>query len=145
MFKLPLSQPRMYPFYLLRDEDVSGVSGTGIVAYGVVLPSGRAVMEWNSRWQTITVFSSLDQVRRIHGHEGRTKVCLGTPDAQAAAPSVPILRWFRGYRRKGVPRPKSFPEPQEALVQPALPVVRRGAWADYQGLRALARSRRRTG
>lgn len=45
----------MYPFYLVRHQDVSGVSGTGIVAYGVVLPSGQAVMAWNSRFKTVTI------------------------------------------------------------------------------------------
>jgi hypothetical protein len=33
-------------FQLMRDEDVSGVSGVGRVAVGVVFPSGKVVLEW---------------------------------------------------------------------------------------------------
>jgi hypothetical protein len=74
--------PALRPFYLYRREDLSGVSGTGVVAIGVVMPSGRAVLEWCSRWPTITVFHSVDQILRIHGHGGRTTVRWGVPGDQ---------------------------------------------------------------
>jgi len=100
----------MRAFYLVRTEDVSGVSGTGIVAYGVVLPSGRAVMEWNSRWQTLTIFTSLDQVQKIHGHQGRTQVRLGDPGNLATYKRFSFLRWVFPRRRRRPPVPSVGPE-----------------------------------
>ena len=63
-------------FVLARDEDVSGVSGTGIVAEGVVFDDGVAVLRWRGAWPTSVVFHDrgLDAVREIHGHGGKTRV-----------------------------------------------------------------------
>ena len=80
------------PFYLHRIVDASGVSGTGIVAVGAVLPSGKAVLEWRSRWKTITVFESVDQIVRIHGHGGRTQLHWGDPPQEAHLPAW-VLAW----------------------------------------------------
>jgi len=66
-------------FYLLRKEDVSGTSGTGIVARGVILPSGKAVMEWTSFHTSLGVFDRFEDVEKIHGHEGKTEVVVGDP------------------------------------------------------------------
>jgi len=57
-------------FQLLRDEDVSGVSGVGRVAVGVVFPSGKAVVEWLGSDTTFGIYDRLDHVERIHGHDG---------------------------------------------------------------------------
>lgn len=86
------------PFYLMRTEDQSGVSGTGIVAIGVVLPSGKAVMEWCSKYKTITVFESVRQIERIHGHGGRTTVIFGLPtSASPPYPSQRLLTMLRAF------------------------------------------------
>lgn len=134
-------RPRMYPFYLVRNQDVSGVSGTGIVAYGVVLPSGQAVMEWNSRFKTVTIFSSLDQVRHIHGHGGRTQVMIGLPDQRPWRWGI----WLRGPKATeiAIKPPLALPHAEEASVN--LLATRRSEWDGNQGLRALVRSRRRDG
>lgn len=66
----------MQEFYLSRDEDVSGTSGVGIVARGVVLPSGKAVLEWTSFHTSIALYNNLQDVEAIHGHGGKTKVVL---------------------------------------------------------------------
>lgn len=67
-------------FYLKRIEDVSGTSGTGIVARGVILPSGACVMEWLTFHSSICLYKNIEDVEKIHGHEGRTQVILGDPD-----------------------------------------------------------------
>lgn len=67
---------QMQEFYLMRDEDVSGTSGTGVVARGVVLPSGKAVLEWTSFHTSIALYNNLQDVEAIHGHGGKTKVVL---------------------------------------------------------------------
>lgn len=67
------------PFYLLRLKDASGVSGTGIVGIGAILPSGRAVLEWATYHSSIGIYQNIKDVESIHGHEGATKVIMGIP------------------------------------------------------------------
>jgi hypothetical protein len=68
------------PFALRRAEDVSGMSGTGVVAYGVVLPTGRCILEWaatselTSAIRSIVVYDSLEDLMLVHGHEGKTEL-----------------------------------------------------------------------
>jgi hypothetical protein len=61
-------------FELLRDEDVSGVSGVGRVAVGAVFPSGRVVLEWLGANSSFEIFEQLEHVDRIHGHGGKTRL-----------------------------------------------------------------------
>lgn len=63
-------------FYLERREDVSGVSGIGVVAEGVEFSDGTVVMRWvtGAAPASTVVHESLEAVERIHGHEGRTTV-----------------------------------------------------------------------
>lgn len=75
-----MKRKRLREFYLLRKTDVSGTSGTGIVARGVILESGKAVMEWvNSVHSSIAIYNSIEDVELIHGHDGATQVVVGTP------------------------------------------------------------------
>lgn len=62
----------MRKFVLHRDEDVSGVSGTGDVAEGVMFFDGTAVMKWRTKMSSIEVFRDIGDVLAIHGHEGKT-------------------------------------------------------------------------
>ena len=64
----------MRRFLLVRSEDVSGVSGTGRVAEGVVFHDGQYTMSWFGQLHTIEVGPSIEAVERIHGHEGRTRI-----------------------------------------------------------------------
>lgn len=61
-------------FTLQRDEDESGVSGTGVVADGVRWPDGSAVMRWRTEYASTAVYASMEDLRCIHGHGGRTRV-----------------------------------------------------------------------
>lgn len=63
-------------FWLVRDEDVSGVSGTGIVATGVEFPDGVVALRWKGDWPTSVVFHErgIASVIEIHGHKGRTHI-----------------------------------------------------------------------
>jgi len=64
----------MRTFKLIRNEDVSGVSGTGVVAEGVEFHDGQVTMSWFGRHHTIEVAPNITDVEEIHGHDGRTKV-----------------------------------------------------------------------
>jgi len=64
----------MRRFHFLRTEDASGVSGCGIVAEGVVFSDGKVAVEWSGARASTNLYSSLDDVVYIHGHQGRTKI-----------------------------------------------------------------------
>lgn len=62
------------PFELHRDEDETGVSGTGIVAEGVVFADGRVVLRWKTATASTTLFDSVEQMMKVHGHDGKTRL-----------------------------------------------------------------------
>ena len=61
-------------FVLRREEDVTGVSGVGIVAYGVQFPDGTVALRWGGERPSTVVHESMDNVRAIHCHNGKTQV-----------------------------------------------------------------------
>lgn len=63
-------------FQLRRTEDVSGVSGTGVVAEGVEFTGGAVSLRWLGGWPTSVVFHDrgVESVEHIHGHGGRTEL-----------------------------------------------------------------------
>jgi hypothetical protein len=61
-------------FRLMRHTDISGVSGTGLVAHGVQFPDGSVVTRWNGVIAQTSVWASLEEVVAIHGHDGATEV-----------------------------------------------------------------------
>lgn len=65
---------KMRRFHLVRSEDESGVSGTGVVAEGVQFKSGRCVMQWLVAGQSMSIYDSIAILQDIHGHEGKTVV-----------------------------------------------------------------------
>jgi len=61
-------------FKLVRDEDETGISGLGVVAFGVVFSDGVTVTRWNSDVAQTCVWQSFDEVDAVHGHGGRTRI-----------------------------------------------------------------------
>lgn len=82
------SRPRL--FVLQRDEDNTGVSGTGVVAEGIEFSDGTVALRWMVSGKgagnpTSVVFHGvydpatgmnhgIESVEAVHGHEGRTRV-----------------------------------------------------------------------
>lgn len=64
----------MKTFQLVRLKDVSGVSGTGVVAEGVVFHDGQVVMSWFGRHHTLEICPTIEDVEAIHGHHGATRI-----------------------------------------------------------------------
>lgn len=65
----------MRRFTLERDEDVSGISGTGTVAEGTQFSNGKVVVQWTvGDHQSTVVWDSIDSVKAIHGHGGATRI-----------------------------------------------------------------------
>ena len=61
-------------FFLKRRKDLSGISGTGMVALGIQMPSGKVVIEWLGDMPSETIFSNLEEMLKIHGHDGATTI-----------------------------------------------------------------------
>jgi hypothetical protein len=64
----------MRRFYLVRYADLSGVSGTGIVAHGVEFGDGAVALRWISPRPSTSIWESVDDMIAVHGHAGSTVV-----------------------------------------------------------------------
>lgn len=75
------------PFVLMRDTDVSGVSGTGVVADGVAFPDGTVALRWRGGNPTSVVFhdNGVASVEAIHGHGGNTRIVWLAEDLETTA------------------------------------------------------------
>lgn len=64
----------MRRFVLWRERDISGMTGTGRVAEGVVLSDGRALLAWLSPPFSLGLYGSINDLIAVHGHAGATRV-----------------------------------------------------------------------
>lgn len=66
-------------YEMIRDEDVSGVSGTGPVGEIVEFENGWVAVSfygYTADVPNVIVYSSIEHAEKIHGHKGRTKLLL---------------------------------------------------------------------
>jgi|GEM_PF-1095004 len=63
-------------FHFYRKEDESGVSGTGPVVEGVQFSNGWCAIRWMSNMSSLCFYQSLEEVKKIHGHGGKTEVVI---------------------------------------------------------------------
>lgn len=61
-------------FEFQRDRDVSGVSGTGVVAEGAVFDDGVTVVHWRGEHRSTVVWPSPEAAIAVHGHDGATRL-----------------------------------------------------------------------
>jgi len=59
-------------FVLERFEDVSGISGLGIIAEGIIFSDGTVAYRWLSDIATTVLADNIDIVEKLHGHDGKT-------------------------------------------------------------------------
>ena len=80
-----MPEPRL--FHLQRDHDVSGVSGTGRVADGVLWPDGTVAIRWRGDRPSTVHWDRLADAEHVHGHQGATRIVWAderpTPDHDA--------------------------------------------------------------
>ena len=95
------------PLYLYRRVDVSGVSGTGVVAVGVILPSGKVVLEWLGPYKTETIFEDISQIFAIHSHGESTQIIIGNPGFHDLLEKRGALKIYKS----GVRNPEILPKP----------------------------------
>lgn len=98
----------MRRFVLVRDHDVSEISGEGVVVWGVQFPDGFCAYRWATAWRTTTIAESIEDVLAIHGHGGATRVVW--LDTEEGAQT-----WTHAGRRQAgetiVIRPDTDPDP----------------------------------
>ncbi len=66
-------------FRLMRDQDPTGVAGTGHVASGVHWPDGSVTLKWHTPAgaadpANVSHYASVTKMVGIHGHGGRTRM-----------------------------------------------------------------------
>jgi hypothetical protein len=54
--------------------DVSGVSGTGIVAEFVEFSDGTVAVHWEGDLPSTAIHDCIENVEGIHGHKGLTRI-----------------------------------------------------------------------
>lgn len=64
----------MRRFVLNRKEDVSGVSGIGVVVEGVEFSDGSVALRWLGERPSMVFWKNIEDAIGIHGHEGKTLV-----------------------------------------------------------------------
>ena len=78
--QLPQPGETARPFWLQRDHDVTGVSGTGIIAHGVLWPDGTASVRWTGPRPSTVFWDSVDDAIAVHGHGGHTRIVFADRD-----------------------------------------------------------------
>jgi hypothetical protein len=67
-------------FHFNRSEDVSGVSGTGVVGEGCELSNGKIIFSWLSNLGSVAVYDNIKTFLSVHGHGGKGNIEWIDPD-----------------------------------------------------------------
>lgn len=74
-----------------RMEDVSGTSGTGVVAEGAIFTNTKVILSWLTIHKSMAIYDSLAEMEAIHGHDGRTKIVWDDEAMQAKPVKKTVL------------------------------------------------------
>jgi hypothetical protein len=66
------SSPSLRGFVLYRHRDITGKSGTGVVAEGVEWSDKTATLRWGGEHPSTAVWPNVEEILAVHGHEGAT-------------------------------------------------------------------------
>lgn len=67
-------------FHLQRNVDITGASGTGRVADGVLWPDGTATLRWKGERASTVNWDRIGDAEAIHGHGGHTVIVWDDPE-----------------------------------------------------------------
>lgn len=68
-------------FHLERLKDISGISGCGRIAEGVVFSDTKeCVVHWLGQRPCINIYHSVEDALFIHGHSGSTQIVWDDPE-----------------------------------------------------------------
>ena len=79
-------------YHLVRDEDESGVSGTGTVAEVFEASDGVCIVRWLSNMSSTNIYNNFKQVEQIHGHEGKTRLVKVYDESPLPEPEDEVIR-----------------------------------------------------
>jgi hypothetical protein len=72
-------------FILRRYEDVSDVSGTGVVCSGVEFEDGEVAVHWPGQTPSTVIWRDIRHVEEVHGHGGKSVIEYQDPHRLLAA------------------------------------------------------------
>lgn len=82
-------------FVFLREDDPTGISGTGKVVEGVMYSDGRCAYRWMTDHRTDQSADDVETLEKVHGHNGRTRIVfLDDPDGNPYPGVLQQLRWL---------------------------------------------------
>lgn len=87
--------PHVRRFRLVRDEDITGISGDGHVVDGVEFVDGFVALRWRRPPNSIGIYGSMGDVIAIHGHDGATRVEYMDPPNPADPDALDASRYGR--------------------------------------------------
>lgn len=73
-----MPQPRR--FHLQRNHDVTGISGTGRVADGILWPDDTVSIRWTGDRPSTVFWHSIANALHVHGHGGHTRIVWDDPE-----------------------------------------------------------------
>ncbi|MFZ3592276.1 hypothetical protein [Streptomyces sp. BH104] len=73
-------------FHLQRDTDITGVSGTGHVADGILWTDGTASVRWLGERPSIVHWDDIAHAEHVHGHGGATRIVWDDPEPEHPGP-----------------------------------------------------------
>lgn len=117
------AKERPRTFTLQRDDDETGVSGTGEVAHGVLWANGKVTLSWLTETSSVTQFDDFGHVLKVHGHGGKTRVLFH--DEKRADAWMPI----RSRLRLDAVDPKKLQEKEAKKAAAAAKDMSKAAWA----------------
>lgn len=59
---------------MIREVDVTGISGTGVVIEGIQFSDGVCAIRWMTDMPSTTHHDCIDNVVAVHGHNGQTRL-----------------------------------------------------------------------
>ena len=77
--------PPVQVFQLHRTTDVTGYSGVGVVADGVIWPDGTVCLRWRGPLRTTVTADCIGDIETIHGHDGATRVVMLAAQSEGSA------------------------------------------------------------
>jgi hypothetical protein len=79
-------------FYLHRTRDITGASGTGRVADGVLWPDGSATVRWRGEDASVAHWDRMESAEHRHGHNGATMLVWLDEPGSASTPCAGSVR-----------------------------------------------------
>lgn len=121
-------------FLLMRREDLSGISGTGIVLVGVEFPDGKVAIQWQRKAEgqkdaLPQTYASVNDMIAVHGHDGRAGIHWLDDAAVIAHCAVcGILEGIANEDCHCTCHPYDAPEPPEPVKAETPEELKQDAW-----------------